>query len=77
MALAPNSYAHSKGLYVTVEFRPVYDLNGHLSKIVMIATDQTKKKVIQKLFEGTKAQEVLLAAKEVAERATIAKKVIF
>lgn len=74
MALAPNSYTHSKEFFVTIGFRPVYDVQQNLSKIVLIATDQTKEKnAMQKLVVGTQAQEALRAAKEVAERATLAK----
>ncbi len=74
IALAPSSYLHSGGLYVTVGYRPVYGSDGTLTKIVLIATDQTKEKTaIKKLTEGTQAQEALRAAKEVAERATVAK----
>ncbi|MGE0108900.1 MAG: response regulator [Bdellovibrionales bacterium] len=74
MALAPSSYPHSKGLYVSIGFQPVYDTDNNLSKIVLIATDITnEKEAMQKLMEGTQAQEALRAAKEVAERATMAK----
>jgi len=74
MTLAPKHYAHSQGLYVALDYRPVYDENGLLSRVVMIATDQTREKTaMQKLVEGTHAQEALQAAKEMAERATAAK----
>jgi len=74
MALAPRAYAHSKGLYVTLGYKPVYNAEGDLAKIVLIATDQTGEQVaMKKLVEGTQAQEALLAAKEMAERATAAK----
>ncbi|HAX91375.1 MAG TPA: hypothetical protein DCY07_04105, partial [Rhodospirillaceae bacterium] len=74
MALAPKVYFHSQGLYVTLGYRPVYAPEGELTKIVLIATDQTREKTaMQKLIEGTQAQEALLAAKEMAERATAAK----
>ncbi|MDD3181814.1 MAG: response regulator [Alphaproteobacteria bacterium] len=74
MALAPLSYEHSKGLVVTLGYRPVYYSNGDLAKIVLMATDKTREETaIQKLTEETKSQEALMAAKEVAERATAAK----
>ncbi|MFA6280693.1 MAG: response regulator [Bdellovibrionales bacterium] len=74
MALAPKVYLHSQGLYVTLGYRPVYSTEGELTKVVLIATDQTREKTaMQKLVEGTQAQEALLAAKELAERATAAK----
>ncbi len=74
MALAPKVYRHSQGLYVTLGYRPVYSTEGDLTKVVLIATDQTREKTaMKKLVEGTQAQEALLAAKEMAERATAAK----
>ena len=74
MSLAPSSYAHSQGLFVTLGYKPVYDASGDLLRIVLIATDQTGERMaMQKLVEGTQAQEALIAAKEVAERATAAK----
>ncbi len=74
MALAPESYEHSGGLQVSLSYRPVCDREGRLSKIVLVATDKTQEKTaLQKLVEGSQAQEALRAAKEVAERATAAK----
>jgi len=74
MALAPRSYGHSQGLYVTLGYKPVYNGDGELAKIVLIATDKTgEQTAMKKLIEGTQAQEALLAAKEMAERATAAK----
>jgi len=74
MALAPSDYEHEGGLHVTLSYRPVYNPDGKLSKIVLIATDQTREKAaLEKVALGTQAQEALRAAKEVAERATAAK----
>jgi len=74
MSLAPSSYAHSQDLFVKLGYKPVYDAGGELVRIVLIATDQTgERTAMQKLVEGTQAQEALIAAKEVAERATAAK----
>lgn len=74
MALAPSVYPHTKGLYVTLRYKPVYDAEGDLARIVLIATDLTDEQQANiKLAEGTKAQEALRAAAEVAERAAAAK----
>lgn len=74
MALAPPIYPHTGGLYVTLRYKPVYGPDGLLSKVVLIATDMTEEKMANiKLAEGTKAQEALRAAAEVAERAAAAK----
>jgi signal transduction histidine kinase len=74
MALAPSLMKHTGGLHVVLSYRPVYGADGELSKVVLIATDQTgEKAATQKLLEGTQAQEALRAAKEFAERATAAK----
>jgi len=74
MALAPVIYPHTKGLAVNLNYKPVRDKAGRLSKVVLIATDRTQEKeALQKLYEGTQAQEALRTAKEVAERATAAK----
>ncbi len=74
IALAPGSYEHGDGLHITLRYRPVYDQDGDLSKIVLIATDQTREQTaLQKLVEDSQAREALRTAKEVAERATAAK----
>jgi len=74
MALAPRSYGHSKGLSISLSYKAVYTADGELARIVLIATDQTGEQTAKKqLMEGTQAQEALLAAKEMAERATAAK----
>ena len=74
MALAPRSYNHTQGLYISLGYKPVHNVDGELTKIVLIATDQTgEQTAMKKLVEGTQAQEALLAAKEMAERATAAK----
>ncbi len=74
MALAPSSYEHTGNLHVALNYKPVCGPDGEISKVVLIATDLTREKAaLQRLVEGTQAQEALRAAKEVAERATAAK----
>ncbi len=74
MSLAPDCYTHSKGLFIGLSYRPVFGVDGGISKIVLIATDQTQEKeALEKWAEGSQAQEALRMAKEMAERAAAAK----
>lgn len=74
MSLAPDSYTHSKGLYIGLSYRPVLGVDGGISKVVLVATDKTQEKeALEKWAEGSQAQEALRMAKEMAERAAAAK----
>ena len=74
MALAPVIFPHGRGRFVTLNYRPVLDVKGNISHIVLIATDQTQEKLaLKKLVEGTQAHEAMKTAKEVAEHAAAAK----
>ncbi len=74
MALAPKTYDHRAGLHIALSYKPVSNADGELTSIVLVATDRTQEdRALKKIQEGTQAQEALLAAKEVAERATAAK----
>lgn len=74
LALAPKSYPHSKGLHISLDYRPVYNQQEEIESVVLIATDITKEKTaIDRLAEGTEEQEALVTAKLLAERAASAK----
>ncbi len=40
--IAPASYPHSEGLYIKLEYKPLFDTNGKLKNVLVIAIDATK-----------------------------------
>lgn len=42
LEIAPNSYKHSAGLFIKLDYKPLLDCNGKLKDILLIASDHTK-----------------------------------
>jgi two-component system chemotaxis sensor kinase CheA len=49
VSFLPQFYAHSGGRRIILLYRPIYGKNGALSRVVLIATDQTEEFVAQEL----------------------------
>lgn len=51
MEIAPNSYSHSSDYYIKLEYRPLFEADGHIKNILVIATDLTKEQLAKKQVE--------------------------
>ena len=49
--LAPKSYANTDGLSVDLDYRPIWNANGSLESILLVATDHTKEKEAQNIIK--------------------------
>jgi len=47
-ALSPATYAHSKGFYISLAYRPIFKSDGTLKNVLVVATDRTKEKKAEK-----------------------------
>ncbi|HYD17914.1 MAG TPA: ATP-binding protein [Patescibacteria group bacterium] len=65
MRLAPKRYAHTGGLAVSLQYRPMYNTAGKLSAILMIATDVSREEKAQ--------EEIRLKEARIARMLRIAK----
>jgi two-component system, chemotaxis family, sensor kinase CheA len=45
--LAPATYAHSQGLFIKLNYRPLYGKDKQLKNILVIATDHTRERIAQ------------------------------
>jgi two-component system, chemotaxis family, sensor kinase CheA len=51
MEIAPSSYSHSADYYIKLEYRPLFDADGNIKNILVIATDLTKEQLAKKQVE--------------------------
>lgn len=45
--IAPSSYLHSEGLHIKLDYKPLFDSDGKLKNVLVIATDATKEQQAQ------------------------------
>lgn len=60
---APKEYNHFKGRYVTLDYKPLYDNDNRLEKVVVIASDETDRVNAENLaMQHQKEAEILINA---------------